>query len=211
MRTNGELTKEEFIEQKNIVNQKISDLEKQISNTVENDTENILIDYDRIIEMLNEVMDFSKPKVDKDIIDKFVYKIVPMGNNHFCWYMNLDEKNSSAFNIGIEGSKKQAVISIDEEGTSSPVHNINSNDTQIVYINDKKSFTSAILHRLQSQRCNLAKPNNKGTPQGVPLLFAFILPDMLWRSGRRCCPRLLLLQFGTVFPCSRLRQTSPTS
>ena len=92
-------------------------------------------------------MDFSKHKVDKDIIDKFVSKIVPMGNNHFCWYMNLDEKNSSAFNIGIEGSKKQAVISIDEEGTGSPVHNINSNDTQIVYINDKKSFTSAILHR----------------------------------------------------------------
>ena len=151
MRTNGELTKEEFIEQKNIVNQKISDLKKQISNTVENDTENILIDYDRIIEMLNEVMDFSKPKVDKDIIDKFVSKIVPMGNNHFCWYMNLDEKNSSAFNIGIEGSKKQAVISIDEEGTRSPIHNINSNDTQIVYINDKKSFTSTILHRLLLQ------------------------------------------------------------
>ena len=64
--------------------------------------------------------------------------------------MNLDEKNSSAFNIGIEGSKKQAVISIDEEGTRSPIHNINSNDTQIVYINDKKSFTSTILHRQQS-------------------------------------------------------------
>lgn len=151
MRTSGELTKEEFIEQKNIVNQKISDLEKQISNTVKNDNENILIDYDRIIETLNEIMDFSKPKINKDIIDKFVYKIVPMGNNHFCWYMNLDKKNINTLNIDIEGSKKQAIISIDEEGTSSPIHNIDFNDTQIVFKNDKKSFMSVILHRQLSR------------------------------------------------------------
>ena len=154
MRTSGELTKEEFIEQKNIVNQKISDLEKQISNTVKNDNENILIDYDRIIETLNEIMDFSKPKINKDIIDKFVYKIVPMGNNHFCWYMNLDKKNINTLNIDIEGSKKQAIISIDEEGTSSPIHNIDFNDTQIVFKNDKKSFMSVILHRLQLRQAN---------------------------------------------------------
>lgn len=155
MRTEGELTKDEYIEQKTLINNRIITLEKELENSTVSDYNKFIIDYDKILDSLNEIIDFSKQKADHDILDKFVSKIVPDGNTHFCWYMNLDNNNEMPIDITVEGRKNKAVISIDKDGEEFPIHNDNiSHNFDIIYFADKKSLLEAMQHRLQSKKAS---------------------------------------------------------
>ena len=147
MRTSGEITKDEFLEQKEVLNKKLSLFESELQNCIEIDTKQIQIDYDEILKSLNEIVDFSNSKMDRELLQRFIAKIVPNGENHFIWYLNLDGKSNTQLNIDIVGNKKNALVSIDESGDTSPLHT-----SDILYFNDKKSFTVETLNRQQSQR-----------------------------------------------------------
>lgn len=147
MRTSGEITKDEFLEQKEVLNKKLSLLESELQNCIEIDTKQIQIDYDKILKSLNEIVDFSNSKMDRELLQRFIAKVVPNGENHFIWYLNLDGKSDTQLNVDIVGNKKNALVSIDESGDTSPLH-----ISDILYFNDKKSFTVETLHRLQSQK-----------------------------------------------------------
>lgn len=170
MRTNGELTKEEFMEQKMILNQKIESLSSKLAVEQDKESSGHALDYDSIITTLNEVIDLSKSKVDKNLLDKFVYKVVPVGKNHFRWYMNLGNRRQEDFDIEIEGRKNTAVVSIDEGDPSPSVHKDLGN--QFVVIKGEKSCTLSTLHRLLSKRKRTKSFDiTKGTLYGVPFLF----------------------------------------
>ena len=149
MRTSGEITKDEFLEQKEVLNKKLSLLESELQNCIEIDTKQIQIDYDEILKSLNEIVNFSNSKMDRELLQRFIAKVVPNGENHFIWYLNLDGKSDTQLNVDIVGNKKNALVSIDESGDTSPLH-----ISDILYFNDKKSFTVETLHKLQSQKCN---------------------------------------------------------
>lgn len=162
MRTDGELTKDEYIEQKNMLNNKIAELEKELNENTSNDYNKFIIDYDKILNSLNEIIDLSKPKADRDVLDKFVSKIVPNGNTHFRWYMNLDNSNEMPIDVSVDGRKNKAVVSIDKIGDEIPVHNENPNDEfEVIHIVDKKSLLETIQHRLQSKQANNTQLINK--------------------------------------------------
>ena len=144
MRTSGEITKDEFLEQKEVLNKKLSLLESELQNCIEIDTKQIQIDYDEILKSLNEIVNFSNSKMDRELLQRFIAKVVPNGENHFIWYLNLDGKSDTQLNVDIVGNKKNALVSIDESGDTSPLH-----ISDILYFNDKKSFTVETLHRLQ--------------------------------------------------------------
>lgn len=82
-------------------------------------------------------------------MDKFVYKVVPIGKNHFRWYMNLSQQRQEDFDIEIEGRKNTAVVSIDEGDTSPSVHKDLEN--KFVVIKGEKSCTLSTLHRQLSK------------------------------------------------------------
>lgn len=147
MRTSGEITKDEFLEQKEVLNKKLSLFESELQNCIEIDTKQIQIDYDEILKSLNEIVDFSNSKMDRELLQRFIAKIVPNGENHFIWYLNLDGKSDTQLNVDIVGNKKNALVSIDESGDTSPLHT-----SDILYFNDKKSFTVETLHRLLLQK-----------------------------------------------------------
>uniref|UniRef100_UPI004026FA41 recombinase family protein n=1 Tax=Eubacterium sp. TaxID=142586 RepID=UPI004026FA41 len=147
MRTSGEITKDEFLEQKEVLNKKLSLLESELKNCFEIDTKQIQIDYDEILKSLNEIVDFSNPKMDRELLQRFIAKVVPNGENHFIWYLNLDGKSDTRLNVNIVGNKKNAIVSIDESGDISPLHT-----SDILYFNDEKSFTVETLHRLLLQK-----------------------------------------------------------
>lgn len=150
MRTDGELTKDEYIEQKDILNNKISALEKELDDNTANDYNKFIIDYDKILDSLNELIDLSKPKADHDILEKFVSKIVLDGNNHFRWYMNLDNNNEIPIDVNVNGRKNKAVVSIDKFGEELPIHSDKiNNEIDSIYFIDKKSLLEAMQHRLQ--------------------------------------------------------------
>ena len=155
MRTDGELTKDEYIEQKSIINDKINALEKELDDKATNNYNEFIIDYDKILSSLNEFIDLSKSKVDHNILEKFVSKIVPDGNTHFRWYMNLDNNNEIPIDVNVDGRKNNAVVSIDKFGEEFPIHNCNQSDElEVIYFIDKKSLLETIQHRLPSKQAS---------------------------------------------------------
>lgn len=179
MRTDGEISKEEYKEQREKIDKALAELNEEYERMLA--TEKTIktpdICWDKIRCSLEEMIDFSQPQIDRRVIKKFVSKIVPDGKNHFRWYMNLDGKNTTALDMVTEGRKSHAVISFneDEEGEP-PLHNgtvvwfkdiaslfanqlQNAGDYAIINeqsneVDEKKSSIMTILHRLQSLRNN---------------------------------------------------------
>ena len=79
--------------------------------------------WDEIRTSLNEKIDFSNPQINRDVVMKFVAKIVPNGKNHFRWYMNLDGNESTAMDLVTGGRKNNPVVMFAGEEDKPPLHN----------------------------------------------------------------------------------------
>lgn len=109
MRSDGEITKEEFLSQRQKLDAELQRLTNKAAT----------IDFDRpqwskIEEALQEILDLSQPKPNPFLIRKFVTKIVPNGKNDFNWYLNLDGKNTTIQHMTVEGRKNRASVSFGE-------------------------------------------------------------------------------------------------
>ena len=174
MRTDGEISKEEYKEQKEKIEKALLELTEEYERMLatEDAIQNPDICWDEIQSSLDAMIDFSNPQIDRHIIRKFVSKIVPNGRNHFRWYMNLDGKDTTTLDMVTEGRKNNAVISFnDDEEDEPPLHigdvigltelqqyfpNLLKNENQNGIITTvgkcgKKSSLDAILHRLLSR------------------------------------------------------------
>ena len=170
MRTDGEISKEEYKEQKEKIEKALLELTEEYERMLatEDAIQNPDICWDEIQSSLDAMIDFSNPQIDRHIIRKFVSKIVPNGRNHFRWYMNLDGKDTTTLDMVTEGRKNNAVISFnDDEEDEPPLHigdvigltelqqyfpNLLKNENQNGIITTvgkcgKKSSLDAILHR----------------------------------------------------------------
>ncbi len=149
MRTDGEITKEEFAVQKQKIDAVLADLENEYASMLQSEQEIRVPDlrWDEIKETLTQVLDFSQPQVNPDLIRKFVSKIVPDGKNHFRWYMNLDGHDTTSLDVVTEGRKSNAVVTFDSGGDKPPLHT--GDVITISQLKEKKSSTLSILHRLR--------------------------------------------------------------
>jgi len=149
MRTDGEITKEEFLQQRQKLDeelQRLTEEKEQLSRS-----EHVELrqpEWDKIRAALEEILDLSQPKPNPDLIRKFVSKIVPCGKSDFCWYLNLDGTNSSSLNVSVNGRKNKATVVIDDgEATRmEEVIPLKSLDTSGILIS---SSLPAMQHRLQ--------------------------------------------------------------
>ena len=148
MRTDGEITKEEFAVQKQKIDAVLADLENEYASMLQSEQEIRVPDlrWDEIKETLTQVLDFSQPQVNPDLIRKFVSKIVPDGKNHFRWYMNLDGHDTTSLDVVTEGRKSNAVVTFDSGGDKPPLHT--GDVITISQLKEKKSSTLSILRRL---------------------------------------------------------------
>ena len=164
MRTDGEITKEEFLHQRQKLDAELQSLTTEYENLSHS---NVIAleqpEWGKIQDALEEILDLSQPKPSPDLIRKFVTKIVPDGKSNFRWYMNLDGNNTTIQNMTVEGRKNKAVVTLcQEEADDTPdsrwVINLQTIQTTIV-------FPSPLVmhHRLQS-RANPEKPNKFNRP-----------------------------------------------
>lgn len=116
MRTEGEITKEEFVQQKDKLDREILDLETEYYEKSKLAEESKADEpcWDKIIAALNEMIDFSKPELDREVYEKFVSRIVPDGKNKFRWYLNLRGDEDYEVDAEVEGRKNRAVVTFDE-------------------------------------------------------------------------------------------------
>lgn len=90
MRADGEISKEQFQGLRHKAEIEIAALNEELAklNAVSDEAAQAL-DMDAIEAALNEVLDFSKPKISESVIDKFVSRITPIDNGHYRWDLNF--------------------------------------------------------------------------------------------------------------------------
>lgn len=116
MRTDGEIDKTEFIEQRHKYDEQVERLYDELSNAnketkIETRKE---MDMQKIKDNLMELTNF-KEKIPDEIIAKFVAQIFPMDNNHFDWFLNLDGNRHSQTFCTLEGKTNSSILNFKQE------------------------------------------------------------------------------------------------
>lgn len=153
MRSDGEITKEEFLKKKEDIDKKISQLTAEYEkDDCPTESDEAGLELSKIEAALNELIDFSQPVLPREIYQKFVSKVTPYSKTHYRWYLNLDGKGTQTADVKVNGRKSNAAVAFCDEGEIPPVH-----FKEIIFFNilkqgikNKKSFFVATLHRQQS-------------------------------------------------------------
>ena len=153
MRSDGEITKEEFWNKKEEIDKKISQLTAEYEkDDCPTESDEAGLELSKIEAALNELIDFSKPVLPREIYQKFVSKVTPYSKTHYRWYLNLDSTGTQTADVKVNGRKSNAAVAFCDEGEIPPVH-----FKEIIFFNilkqeikNKKSFFVATLHRLKS-------------------------------------------------------------
>lgn len=150
MRSDGEITKEEFLNKKEEIDIKISQLTAEYEKDdcpIESDEAGL--ELSKIEAALNELIDFSQPVLPREIYQKFVSKVTPYRKTHYRWYLNLDGTGTQMADVKVNGRKSNAAVAFCDEGEIPPVH-----FKEIIFFNilkqeikNKKSFFVATLHK----------------------------------------------------------------
>jgi len=101
--------------------------------------------WNEIEKTLDQMIDFSGDRINEDVLDKFIRRVVPLGNNRYAFHLNLDNGFTDNFNACVEGRKNKAAVSFEDgkgDGEPSPIHSV---------------FTDRLLRGVQS----LKKPVSK--------------------------------------------------
>lgn len=150
MRSDGEITKEEFLKKKEDIDKKISQLTAEYEkDDCPTESDEAGLELGKIESALNELIDISKPVLPREIYQKFVSKVTPYSKTHYRWYLNLDGKGAQTADVKVNGRKSNAAVAFCDEGEIPPVH-----FKEIIFFNilkqeikNKKSFFVATLHR----------------------------------------------------------------
>ncbi|MCR5072807.1 MAG: recombinase family protein, partial [Clostridiales bacterium] len=117
------ISREEFTEQRNRIDQEIKELKKQQETAVPEETP-IPVNEERwktIRSELNEMLDFSAELIDRDVYKKFISRIQVVDKTHYIWYLNLDDKSPEEIRMLADGRKSDPIIIIlDEDPQNDP-------------------------------------------------------------------------------------------
>ncbi|MDD5947428.1 MAG: hypothetical protein PUC41_06500 [Oscillospiraceae bacterium] len=70
------------------------------------------IDMAKIRQSLRELLTIEQGNIHKEIIDKFLSRIMPMDNTHFDWVINLGEERTEHIRCCLTGRKNKAELTI---------------------------------------------------------------------------------------------------
>lgn len=87
----------------------------QEQNQVKHATQGKELDWESVHKSLEEVIDFSKPKLDTEVVDKFITRIVPKGNNRFTWFVNLSSLKTEEIDMMVEGRRNNPTVYLANE------------------------------------------------------------------------------------------------
>ncbi|TGX96585.1 recombinase family protein [Hominisplanchenecus murintestinalis] len=152
MRADGEITKEEFKSLKDTTEAELNKyMEEKSRMSEQSDCEGGMeFDIGKIGAVLGEVLDFSKPKLDDSIIDKFVSQIIPVDNCRYRWDLNFLPNETQSLVCKVEGRKNHANATIEEgneDEDESPRTYVLSMDYSNISVTAKNAYQSYVLHR----------------------------------------------------------------
>ena len=153
MRADGEITKEEFKSLKDTTEAELNKYmeEKARMSELSNSESGMEFDTEKIRAVLEEALDFSKPKLDDSIIEKFVSQIIPVDNCRYRWDLNFLPNETQSLVCKVEGRKNHADATIEEgseDEDESPRTYVLSMDYSNISVTAKNAYQSYVLHRL---------------------------------------------------------------
>ena len=164
MRAEGDISIEEFRKRKESLNMELAsyEVELQEQKRMKHATKEKEMNWDAVHKSLEETIDFSKSTVDNEVVDKFIAKIIPQGNNRFLWFVNLSSLRSEEIEMVVEGRRNHSTVFIyDEEKGEESEEDDSSVHSNILYISDiaseleaKKYSPEGAQHRQLSLRSN---------------------------------------------------------
>ncbi len=113
MRTENEISKSEYMKMKTKFETQLSELRTELDvfkdeHKTPNEFKKELAE---IKDILDNAIDFSQPTLENYIIDRFIYKVVPVSNDRFKWFVRLsDDSPIEEIFIGIEGRKNNPKV-----------------------------------------------------------------------------------------------------
>ena len=158
MRTDGEITKQEFLDQRKKLDKELQELQAEYDSNAHNPViEMDQTEWGKIQAALEKILDLSEPTPSPDLIRKFVAQIVPEGKTNFQWHVNLDGNQTTHVGMTVEGRKNKAVVSFAAEGTCSPLAfgAVIEYPTLCRAATDKSAYLSAMQDRLQSRTAGI--------------------------------------------------------
>lgn len=152
MRADGEITKDEFKSLKDATETELSKYmeERNQIQSLTDETGGMELDMEEIKATLDMCLDFSKPKIDESIVDKFVSQIIPVDNCRYRWDLNFLPEDTQSLYCRVEGRKNHADAIVDDEDES-PHTYIFSMDYSNIGKTAKNAYQSYALHRLLSR------------------------------------------------------------
>ena len=129
LRTEGDISLSDFRERKKILESELQECEEELRQQLQPEKKKSKneLDWDAIKKTLNEAIDFSSSKIEDALVERFIAKIIPQGDNKFTWFVNLSGQTQESIDMIVEGRKSNPTIYIDEteedEDDSSSVHN----------------------------------------------------------------------------------------
>ena len=129
MRTDGELTKDEYLSMREKVGAEKLAIETELDSLEQEHKSKSTLkeNLTAIKEALDTVIDFSQDKLPEYIIDTFVEKVVPIDNNLYRWYIRFGNNPDDGLYLGdsinevvlgVEGRKNNPTL-INESGEKS--------------------------------------------------------------------------------------------
>ena len=166
MRADGEITKEEFKSLKDTTEAELNKYmeEKARMSELSNSESGMEFDTEKIRAVLEEALDFSKPKLDDSIIEKFVSQIIPVDNCRYRWDLNFLPNETQSLVCKVEGRKNHADATIEEgseDEDESPRTYVLSMDYSNISVTAKNAYQSYVLHIQKLQ------PENRFRSVGV--------------------------------------------
>lgn len=108
MRMDNEITKIEYAQHREKLESEIMECREKLEKTknVDDLQDDLELKLKEIKKTLDEVIDFSGARIDDAVIDKLVYKVIPMRNGRFRWILNLlGEPNDRDYLCSVDGRK----------------------------------------------------------------------------------------------------------
>ena len=151
MRADGEITKDEYSAMRIPIDAQIKELQNTLESLKKDKNESSSLNIDKIEKTLNTLIDFSNPTISHDIINQFVYMVMPTSDITFDWYINLSDTADIRATYSVEGRKKKHIIKLEEIEEISSLHRAEY-DSMEDFI--KSPPVSSYLLRLLSRASN---------------------------------------------------------
>ncbi len=114
MRADGDLSKEEYTAKRSQAEEEICQLQAELAEPEEADYAERDTKLNSIIATLKSLVQTEGGKIDDNLIKHFIAKVVPVGNNTFEWYIDLDKKHHAKAVLSTTGRKNNGTVKLEE-------------------------------------------------------------------------------------------------